>query len=241
MSSLPATVAEFAFARLVPELLVNDVNASLRFWRDLCGFRVAFDRLYEGFAYLDLDGAQIMLEERGRSRNWVTGPMDVPFGRGVNFQIEVPAIEPILASLDAAGWPLFMPPEQKWYRTGEVESGVHQFLVQDPDGYLIRFSAGLGRRHAPPIGARTDIAAHAGSPDSPARPWTPAPEADPPTGGTACPEPLPATGPTTTTGASAPPVPTERQPRSPPATARSATWPGAAAAASRVRASWRAT
>jgi hypothetical protein len=43
-------------------------------------------------------------------------------------------------------WPLFMEPEQKWYRTGEIETGVHQFLVQDPDGYLIRFSAGLGER-----------------------------------------------------------------------------------------------
>jgi hypothetical protein len=44
---------------------VTDINTSLRFWRDLCNFAVAFDRLYEGFAYLDLDGAQIMLEERG--------------------------------------------------------------------------------------------------------------------------------------------------------------------------------
>ncbi|MFO1028900.1 MAG: VOC family protein [Acetobacteraceae bacterium] len=149
MPSISTTVTECAFARLVPELLVNDVNASLRFWRDLCGFRVAFDRLYEGFAYLDLDGAQVMLEERGRNRNWIVGPMETPFGRGVNFQIVVGTLEPILASLGAANWPLFMKPEEKWYRTGDVESGVHQFLVQDPDGYLIRFSAGLGRRRAP--------------------------------------------------------------------------------------------
>lgn len=142
----PSTAANFASARLVPELLVTDVNSSLHFWRDLCGFSVAFDRLHEGFAYLDLDGAQVMLEERGRSRNWIVGPMEVPFGRGINFQIEVRAIAPILGALAAADWPLFMEPEQKWYRTGDVETGVHQFLVQDPDGYLIRFSAGLGTR-----------------------------------------------------------------------------------------------
>jgi catechol 2,3-dioxygenase-like lactoylglutathione lyase family enzyme len=146
VSSISTTVTEFTFARLVPELLVSDVNVSLRFWCDLCGFKIAFDRLYEGFAYLDLDGAQVMLEERGRGRNWIAGQMEAPFGRGVNFQIGVKAIDPILASLNAANWPLFMKPEQKWYRTGDVESGVHQFLVQDPDGYLIRFSAGLGRR-----------------------------------------------------------------------------------------------
>jgi catechol 2,3-dioxygenase-like lactoylglutathione lyase family enzyme len=139
----------FSWAALVPELPVNNVKASLRFWRDLCGFAVVFDRLYEGFAYLDLDGAQIMLEERGRNRNWVSGSLESPFGRGVNFQIRVPAIEPILASLSRAGWPLFMGPEQKWYRTGEVETGVHQFLIQDPDGYLVRFSVHIGER---PVG-----------------------------------------------------------------------------------------
>ncbi len=41
-----------------------------------------------------------------------------------------------------------MAPEQKWYRAGAVETGVSQFLVQDPDGYLIRFSALLGERSA---------------------------------------------------------------------------------------------
>jgi catechol 2,3-dioxygenase-like lactoylglutathione lyase family enzyme len=134
------------WAPLVPELLVADIDKSLRFWRDLCGFAVVFDRLYEGFAYLDRDGAQIMLEERGRNRNWITGSLETPFGRGVNFQISVSAIEPILAALARADWRLFMEPEQKWYRTREVETGLHQFLVQDPDGYLIRFSAHIGER-----------------------------------------------------------------------------------------------
>jgi catechol 2,3-dioxygenase-like lactoylglutathione lyase family enzyme len=145
MTSDPPAVST-TWAPLVPELLVAAIDKSLRFWRDLCGFAVVFDRFDEGFAYLDLGGAQIMLEERDRSRNWVTGPLDAPFGRGVNFQVGVPAIEPILAALARADWPLFMEPEQKWYRTGAVETGVHQFLVQDPDGYLIRFSAHIGER-----------------------------------------------------------------------------------------------
>ena len=72
--------------------------------------------------------------------------MEIPFGRGINFQINVPAIEPILTALARGNWPLFMEPEQKWYRTGEVETGVHQFLVQDPDGYLARFSTYIGER-----------------------------------------------------------------------------------------------
>jgi catechol 2,3-dioxygenase-like lactoylglutathione lyase family enzyme len=136
------------WARLVPELLVADINKSLRFWRDVCGFKVLFDRPEVGFAYLDLDGAQIMLDEIGQTRDWVTGRLEPPLGRGINLQVSVPAIEPILAALARADWPLFMEPEQKWYRTGEVETSVHQFLVQDPDGYLVRFSAHIGERSA---------------------------------------------------------------------------------------------
>jgi catechol 2,3-dioxygenase-like lactoylglutathione lyase family enzyme len=148
MTLKSSAAPDFIWARLVPELLVADLHTSLRFWRDLCSFTVVFNRLDEGFAYLDRDGAQIMLEERGRNRNWLTGRLENPLGRGVNFQVSVPAIEPIAATLGGANWPLYMAPEQKWYRTGAVETGVHQFLVQDPDGYLIRFSARIGERPA---------------------------------------------------------------------------------------------
>ena len=142
-SSLPPS---FIPAKLVPELLVTDINASLRFWRDLCGFAVVYHRLEEGFAYLDRNGAQVMLEERGRGRNWITAVLEAPLGRGMNFQVSVKTLAPLLEALGRVDWPLFLAPEQKWYCTGELEAGVHQFLVQDPDGYLVRFSASLGQR-----------------------------------------------------------------------------------------------
>lgn len=144
---LPAS--EFSAARVVPELLVLDIHKSLHFWCGLCGFLVAYERMEEGFAYLDKHGSQVMLEEYGHGRNWITGPLEAPLGRGINLQIEVPTIAPILDALHGAGWPLFMPAEEKWYRAGTAEVGVQQFLVQDPDGYLVRFSAGLGRRAIP--------------------------------------------------------------------------------------------
>jgi len=143
----PSTLQpSFMPAKLVPELLVTNINASLRFWRDLCGFAVVYHRLEEGFAYLDREGAQVMLEERGRGRNWITAVLEAPLGRGMNFQVSVKTLAPILEALGSVDWPLFLAPEQKWYRTGELEAGVHQFLVQDPDGYLVRFSASLGHR-----------------------------------------------------------------------------------------------
>ncbi|MEN3235637.1 MULTISPECIES: bleomycin resistance protein [Methylobacterium] len=139
----------FTFARLTPELLITDLAASLRFWVDLIGFRIAYDRPEDGFAYLDLDGAQVMLETRHpASRQWETGSLEAPLGRGINFEIGVPAVEPILDRLEAAGWPLFMAVEDKWYRAGAIEVGQSQFLVQDPDGYLLRLAARLGERPA---------------------------------------------------------------------------------------------
>jgi hypothetical protein len=69
-----------------------------------------------------------------------------PYGWGVNFQISVESLTPILERLTDRGWPLFMAPEEKWYRIEDGEVGVSQFLVQDPDGYLVRFSQHLGHR-----------------------------------------------------------------------------------------------
>ncbi len=139
----------FTWYTMVPELLVSDLDASLRFWRGLCGFAVAYDRPEDRFAYLDRAGRQVMLEEvMAPGRRWVTAPLERPFGRGINLQITVDDVAPILASLDAAGWPLFLEPEEVWYRAGTGETGVRQFLVKDPDGYLVRFSQGLGLRPA---------------------------------------------------------------------------------------------
>jgi catechol 2,3-dioxygenase-like lactoylglutathione lyase family enzyme len=130
---------------LVPELNVQDIGRSLHFWCELVGFRTLFDRADAGFAYLEREGAEVMLEQLNHA-SWSVGDLARPFGRGINLQIATSAIEPILNRLAAAGWPLFVQPAERWYKTGRVESGQRQFLVQDPDGYLLRFAEGLGER-----------------------------------------------------------------------------------------------
>ena len=134
---------------LVPELLVADATRSITFWCELCGFAVDYVREGEGFAYISRGSAHMILEQQGVGRNWITAPLDRPLGRGVNFQITVPDLGPILSALREAGYPLFVEPEMKWYRVGSnEEAGTEQFLVTDPDGYLVRFQASLGRRSA---------------------------------------------------------------------------------------------
>jgi catechol 2,3-dioxygenase-like lactoylglutathione lyase family enzyme len=131
---------------LVPELSVTDLTASRRFWCDLVGFTVEYERPEEGFAYLVLGQAHLMLDQAGVGRTWATARLETPLGRGINFQLSVPSIEPVIKRLRAAGWPLFGQPEEKWYRTGTTETGVRQLLVQDPDGYLLRPEESLGSR-----------------------------------------------------------------------------------------------
>lgn len=130
---------------LVPELAVRDLRASLHFWCDLVGFTVRYDRPDEGFAFLTLGRAHLMLDQIGLGRTWKTGALVPPLGRGLNLQVSVPDIASPLSLLAAADWPLFLQPEEKWYRIGSEEAGVAQFLVQDPDGYLLRLQAPIGR------------------------------------------------------------------------------------------------
>lgn len=139
------------WAPLVPELLVADLARSLAFYCGLCGFHLRYQRPEDGFAYLDLNGAQIMLEELS-DESWLSGPIQPPFGRGLNLQIEVPDCAALLERLAAAGVAPFRPLSTDWYREGAIEHGQSQFLVQDPDGYLLRFMQPLGTRSLPAMG-----------------------------------------------------------------------------------------
>lgn len=134
----------------VPELAVTDCEASLIFWRDHLGFLVLYARPAEGFAYLTLGTAHLMLDQIGLGRTWEVAPLTPSLGRGINLQVSVPDLDAPLERLTASGWPFFMAPEEKWYQVGDQEAGVHQFLVQDPDGYLVRVQSSLGRRPVSP-------------------------------------------------------------------------------------------
>jgi catechol 2,3-dioxygenase-like lactoylglutathione lyase family enzyme len=141
---MPPAARDGGFARLVPELACADVARSLHFYTRLLGFTVLYDRPEDGFAYLSREGAEIMLEQQ--SDGWSVGPLERPYGRGINLQIEVSSLSPILDALASAGIALFRPVEERWYRMGAVEGGNRQVLVQDPDGYLLRFFEDMGER-----------------------------------------------------------------------------------------------
>jgi catechol 2,3-dioxygenase-like lactoylglutathione lyase family enzyme len=139
------------FNTLIPELSVTDFTKSKNFYVQILGFAIAYQREEEGFAFLTLGTAQLMIDQIGLGRTWQTGEFEYPLGRGINFQIEVKSIEPLLNNLKKAGIQLFLEVEEKWYRKQDREVGNKQFLVKDPDGYLLRFTENLGSRPLPSI------------------------------------------------------------------------------------------
>jgi catechol 2,3-dioxygenase-like lactoylglutathione lyase family enzyme len=133
------------WARLVPELLVEDIAASLPFWCDLLGFAIAYRRPEERFVYLERpEGAQIMLCQR--NGRWETATLERPLGRGVMFQVYVDDIDAVSAALAAAGVKLRAGPREVWRSYGDREGGQREIFVQDPDGYLVMIAENIGER-----------------------------------------------------------------------------------------------
>ena len=142
----------FEIGELVPELAVVDWRVSLAFYGDVLGFEVAYQRPEEGFAFLHRGRAQLMIDEIGRGRVLAVegATLERPLGRGVNLQIKVDRVAPLLDALSIAGIAPCLPPEERWYRADDIEHGVCQFAVADPDGYYLRFSEPIGVRPARP-------------------------------------------------------------------------------------------
>ncbi len=132
---------------LVPELSVSDFAVSLRFYTVVLGFNIEYQRPEDQFAYLSYQGSQLMIEQAHGV--WETGLLEHPYGRGVNFEMGVDQIAPLVEALRADGYPLMVEPQERWYRRDDTAIGQRQFLVMDPDGYLLRFAQSLGTRPGP--------------------------------------------------------------------------------------------
>ncbi len=129
---------------LIPEFLVQDLSKSMRFYCDMLGFKIEYQRVEAKFAFLSFHGSQLMLEER--RGHWETAAMEHPYGRGVNFQFAVPDLSSVVSALEAAKYPLYQPISENWYRKNNEEVGLRQLLVLDPVGYFLRLVVSLGTR-----------------------------------------------------------------------------------------------
>lgn len=138
---------------LVPELSVSHLENSLKFYCAILGFKIEFERPEDRFAYVSFHGSELMLEEdSGRQSPWNILPFDYPRGRGLNLSINCPDVDALVAKLRAARVPLQKEAKNCWYRDNDILRGQRNFLVLDPDGYLLRFAQKLGTKPVEELG-----------------------------------------------------------------------------------------
>lgn len=130
---------------IIPELSVTNLEKSLEFYIML-GFRIEYERVEDKFVFISLGKIQFMLQEISENDKWEIEPLKYPFGNGINFQLEVENLEEIYNKLKTSNYKIAFEMEENWYRKDNELLGNKEFLVQDPDGYLLRFSKDLGKK-----------------------------------------------------------------------------------------------
>lgn len=125
------------FNALVPELSVSDIQKSLDFYVKVLKFKIEYERPQDKFAYLSYGDAQLMIEQI--NDHWSVGKLSHPFGRGINFQIETTDVKQIQKQLKEYNIQPFKDIFESIYLTDKQTFKQLEILVQDPDGYLLRF------------------------------------------------------------------------------------------------------
>ena len=81
---------------------------------------------------------QIMIEEN--NNNWNTGELKYPYGRGINISMTILNIDQMYNKLKEKNIKFFLDLETHEYRVNNKKFLDKEFLLQDPDGYLLRFN-----------------------------------------------------------------------------------------------------
>ena len=131
------TDKEIVYNSLIPELSVSNIDISKNFYLNI-GFEIKYERKENKFCFLQLEGNQIMIEEN--NDNWNTGKLEHPYGRGINLSMAVSNIEKMYEILKEKNIKFFLDLEIHEYRIDDKISYDKEFLIQDPDGYLLRFN-----------------------------------------------------------------------------------------------------
>lgn len=75
-------IESMKFNALIPELMVSDLNKSLKFY-SMLGFKIEYRREESKFALISLQGSQLMIQQNNGV--WNTAKLEYPLGRGINF------------------------------------------------------------------------------------------------------------------------------------------------------------
>ncbi len=150
------------FSKLIPELTVSSIDKTKEFYVDLLGFTIEFERKEEKFVFMTdasslyrvnfcggnekgTDNAGSIIEhfETVPVKIYRNKPVEVrlfsPYGRGINFEIEVGDIDKLYEKVLSAGMEPYRKLKTTKYLVAGKEEIQREFLVMDTDGYLLRF------------------------------------------------------------------------------------------------------
>ena len=121
--------------KATPILFVEAIEPLLPFWSERLGFALTTqvpegDRL--GFAILERDGVEVMMQTRASVRADVPALLDTPAGGTILF-VEVDALDPVIEAL-GENTEVVVPRRTTFY-------GADEIFVREPGGNVIGFAA----------------------------------------------------------------------------------------------------
>ncbi|MGN1314935.1 MAG: bleomycin resistance protein [Lachnospiraceae bacterium] len=126
------------FNSLIPELSVSDIERTKKFYIDILGFKIEYERPEDLFMFVSKDDCQLMFEQV--NGNWNVGELVYPFGRGINLEMTVLDVDSLYRRVLENNIPVFREMKISEYRENDSTIIQKEFLIQDPDGYLLRFT-----------------------------------------------------------------------------------------------------
>ena len=126
------------FNNLIPELSVFDILQTKNFYEEL-GFKIEYERQEEKFVFMSFQDSQFMFEQI-HDEGWNTGELIYPLGRGINFSIAVDDIENLYTLVKSKRLEIYKKLTKSVYLVNGIEKIQMEFLIQDPNGYLLRFT-----------------------------------------------------------------------------------------------------
>ena len=126
------------FNSLIPELSVFDIVQTKNFYEEL-GFKIEYERPEVKFVFMSFQDSQFMFEQI-HDEGWNTGELIYPLGRGINFSIAVDDIENLYTLVKSKKLEIYKKLTKSVYLVNGIEKIQMEFLIQDPNGYLLRFT-----------------------------------------------------------------------------------------------------